>query len=106
MSVCINVEHDGAAEVYSQVLRRARKEHDCGECADTIMPGDLYEHFSGLWEHGWETHKTCARCVNVRNDYFDSWIFTMLGEDFLEAHGFDYRDGIPADFAPCKGADS
>ena len=88
-------------EHVSEVLRKARKPHNCCECGDTIAVGDTYEQTKGRGEGGWEAYKTCARCVNVRNDFFVSWIYGMMVEAYQEEHGFDYRDGIPADFTPC-----
>ena len=98
---CIYVDHGESCDVLTEKLRRARKEHTCCECGDAIKPGDLYEDSDGLWDGMWAKHRTCARCVNVRADYFVGWTYTMMVEDFYNAHGFDYRDGIPADFTPC-----
>lgn len=102
-SNCVHVDaHDCQPDVYRQELRRARKAYRCGECGDEIQAADLYEAFTALYEGVWATYRTCARCVNVRDDYFKGgWIFERIAEDFFEAFGFDYRQGIPADFAPC-----
>jgi hypothetical protein len=100
---CIDSAYDGEpATIYREELRRARKQYSCGECGDPIKVGALHEVSTGLWDGKWYTHRTCARCVNVRTDYFYRWIYGCMVEDFIEAHGFDYRDGIPADFGPCK----
>ncbi len=104
MTTCIYVGDYDAPAVHCDRLVRARKEHKCCECGDTIRAGLLYEYTTGLWDGFWSTYKTCARCVNIRNDYFRGWVYTQMVEDFQEAHGFDYRDGLPADFAPCKGS--
>lgn len=101
---CIVADYGEPADFHREKLVRARKGHTCGECGETIEPGDLYERVTGLWEGEWLRNKTCARCVNVRTDYFDAWVYGALVEDFYAEHGFDYRDGIPEDFAPCKEA--
>lgn len=44
------------------VMRRARKEHRCGECRRTINPGERYEHVSGLYDGRWDTERTCEQC--------------------------------------------
>jgi hypothetical protein len=98
---CIYVDHDAYAEVHRARVVKARKEHRCDECGETIKARDLYENATGLWEGIWETYKTCARCVLVRSDFFRGWLYGNLVADFQEAFGFDYRDGIPPDFAPC-----
>lgn len=106
---CIYIGDYNEPDVYNAKLRRARKPRVCGECGDAIERGDIYEHVTGLWDGRWDKHDTCARCVNVRTDFFRGWLFGQMVEDFMDAHGFDYRDGIPADFAPCgkvAGGDS
>ena len=99
---------DYTADVHSEELRRARKEHTCTECGDRVPPGDLYEHVSGLWDGSWHRFKTCARCLNIRADYFPhGWMYGDMVEDFYASFGFDYRDRLPADFAPCgKGLEA
>ena len=107
MSNCIYLDTDEfCALVYTARTPRARKKHKCCECGDDIQPGDLYENFRGMFpEHdSWSQYKTCARCVNVRTDFFKGWMFESMVDDFMEVHGFDYRDGIPADFTPCAEA--
>ena len=54
----------------------ARKEHLCGECRLPIEPGETYERVEGVWEGDWQTFKTCATCVEVRNRFYcGSYIF-------------------------------
>lgn len=102
MSSCVYVGDYEEADFYSASLRRARKEYRCCECDDTILPGDLHEYVCGRWDGLFATYRTCARCVNIRADYFpDGWLFGSMAESWQEAHGFDYRDGIPEGFAPC-----
>ena len=49
----------------------------------------------------WGSYRTCAHCTNVAEDFFRGRVLAMMVENFKDAHGFDYRDGIPADFTPC-----
>lgn len=102
MTSCIYADYGDVAEVFESKLVRGRKDHLCTECGDTINKGDLHEVARGLWEECWERFRTCARCLNIRHDYFYGFCYTALVEDFVAKHGFDYRDGIPEDFAPCK----
>lgn len=104
MSGCI-VGNEGEPITLATVrLVRARKGHVCEECRDPISVGDLYETMKGRCDGEWWSHKTCARCVNVRTDYFAQWTYGMLVEDFEAEHGVDYRDGIPAHITPCREA--
>jgi uncharacterized protein with PIN domain len=106
MSNCINVGvYDGGPDVSRTEMRRAAKEHRCCECDEPIQKGDLHEYYTGLWDGVWNSYRTCARCTNVAEDFFRGRVFTMMVEDFKDAHDFDYRDGIPAGFTPC-GAES
>ena len=53
------------AEVYSQVWRRARKEHTCEECQKTIVPGEVYSSVSGKIEGWWYHSKMCEKCQDL-----------------------------------------
>lgn len=48
--------------VYSQRLIRARKDHKCDACKETIRRGDLYSYTFAIFEGERETVKRCARC--------------------------------------------
>jgi hypothetical protein len=100
---CIWIDHDSPATCYKAEVRRARKPYRCGECDEEIKVGHMYEYASGKWEGEWSRHRTCARCTNVRTDYFKGgWMFGQIVEDFQSHFGFDFRNGIPKDFAPCS----
>ena len=71
----------------------ARKPHVCGECGETIMPGEKYEHVAGLWEGYWEKHKTCIPCTRIRGDLFSCFIYGGLREMINDNFGFDYVAG-------------
>ena len=56
-------------ECYSEVVKKARKEHKC-ECCDLIIPkGKLYSHASGKYDGEFFTRKLHARCQEVLNKY-------------------------------------
>ena len=100
---CISVDWDcDAPEFFREETRLARKPYRCCECPETIQPGDLHGYAIGKWDGCVTEFRTCARCANVAADYFSGRTFGDMYEDFFQAHGFDYRDGIPADFAPCR----
>ena len=100
---CLDFDYE-SPEMHSQRLRRARKPHICCECHETIPAGALYEFVWGKWDGQFNTYKTCARCANIRDEYFTCGFgYGCLVSDFRECFDFDYRDGIPADFAPCRG---
>lgn len=103
---CIWVdEGDGFDHDTGLAVRTARKPWECCECGDNIPVGAKYEDFWGVYDGQWENYRTCARCAQVAIDFFRGRIFGGMVEYFQEAHGFDYRDGIPADFTPCGEAE-
>jgi hypothetical protein len=84
---CLYDSGDGdQPSFHSRAWRKARKPHKCYECRRTIQPGELYEHFSGKWEHGIDTYSTCAECQNIRASLYcgQEWTFGCLWEDVEE----------------------
>ncbi len=98
---CIYSDFDDGMYPFFETTRKARKEWWCCECTDPIHAGDIYEYAKGLYDGVWSEFRTCARCAQVAIDFFRGRTFGCMAEDFEVAHDFDYRDGIPADFAPC-----
>lgn len=106
MDNCICIDVDDPVTLLRDETPRARLNHVCMECGDLIPAGRMYRREVYVFDGRLAAHKTCARCSNVRDEYFNcGWYYGRLVEDFRDAHDFDYRDGIPADFAPCKGRD-
>jgi hypothetical protein len=66
--------------------RKARKPHQCCECAGTIQPGESYEHAFGQWDGTVSTFKTCSVCVEIRAKFScgRGWMFQNLWEDLRE----------------------
>lgn len=62
--------YDDEPEFHRVSEKRARKAHKCCECAETIRPGEFYEHASGKWEGKIEAFHTCERCAGLRSSYF------------------------------------
>jgi len=90
--VC-DVDHDPAS-VLEEKMVKARKEHECCECGETIKRGERYELVKGCWDGSWGTYKTCEPCVRIRRDVCcNSWIYGELRETIWEAFDFDYVTG-------------
>ena len=58
-----NCDVGESAAFCATTMRRARKDHRCYECGDTIEPGETYEVIEGMWDGSFETYKTCSGCV-------------------------------------------
>lgn len=56
-------------EIYSEVLRKARKEHTCHICGKMIEKGERYHHETGKWDGDFFNRNTCKVCALIRNDY-------------------------------------
>ena len=74
---------DEPAEFYEAEIRKARKEHLCSECRESILPGEQYEHVAGKWDGDFGTYNTCLRCVAIRSGLScdGTWAFGSLWEE-------------------------
>jgi hypothetical protein len=61
-----------APKVFERDEIVARKTHRCCECGGTILPGNVYERVSGLWEDKWYHFSTCERCADLRRSVSES----------------------------------
>jgi len=52
-------------DVDNERMVRARKEHTCAACKETIRHGDLYKRHFIAWEGTCETVLRCARCDTI-----------------------------------------
>jgi hypothetical protein len=79
--------------------RRARKEHRCCECGETICIGQKHEHYSGIDADGNPCrYRTCLPCAAIRERYCpDGWMWGFLAETIYDCLGFDYREVPPED---------
>jgi hypothetical protein len=61
-------DYDGdQPEFYnSGEVKRARKQHRCGECGGPIFVGEPYDWAIGKWDGRVNTHKECVACVEMR----------------------------------------
>lgn len=53
-------------EFYHKEVRKANKDHKCSECGLAIYAGESYEHVRGKWDGDIGTHKTCPRCLALK----------------------------------------
>ncbi len=51
--------------VYSNRRHRARKDHKCDACRETIRRGDIYFYLFAVWDGSPDTTKRCARCEQI-----------------------------------------
>ena len=52
--------------------QKARKQHDCAECADPILPGQVYIYLNTFDERAWpqwSKYVLCIECERILNCY-------------------------------------
>ena len=57
-------------EMFVQREIKARKEHRCCECGDTIKRRDIYENSTGKWDGSFLIYKTCLICREIREGLY------------------------------------
>lgn len=66
-------------------INKARKEHKCHECGDTINIGEKYHVQKEVYEGCFSTHKTCLPCMEVRDTYLiNGYYWGRIWEDLGE----------------------
>ena len=84
---------DTYLDVDKTIWRKARKEHECGECSRIIKPGETYELCTTLYDGEWSTHKTCLGCTRIR-DHFCAygWMWGGVAEQVVDCIGYNYTE--------------
>jgi hypothetical protein len=57
--------YDETYDVYNESARRARKQHQCDACHETIRAGDLYHVISIVFDGDASSIKRCVRCQRI-----------------------------------------
>jgi hypothetical protein len=82
---------DNPAQGWTDKHRRARKDHRCDACCETIRRGDIYCYMTGIWEDGPEAWKYCLRCEAVSNAISAHGEMPQMGldcgHDWIEVFG-------------------
>ena len=96
MSSCSIEAYDGDCydgDFSSSVVRKARKQHICGECGRIIHVGEQYEYATGKHYGDFYDAKTCTDCLSLREAFFCSWLYGNIWDDFWDwLDGFWYND--------------
>lgn len=56
-------------EFYTAAIYKAKKEHVCHICNETIHKGQLYEYESGKYEGDFFSRKSHIPCAKARDEY-------------------------------------
>lgn len=52
-------------EFFSEVMRKARKQHKCDECWGVIEIGQSYKVIAGVWGGDFSRYKHCNKCLSL-----------------------------------------
>ena len=97
-TMCCPLYNDGDGPSCSTtVTPKARREHTCCECGETIPVGAKYERTSGIWDGSPECYKSCLSCVEIRNHFScgNGWVFGELWSQLHENFFPEMRAGGP-----------
>jgi hypothetical protein len=96
-----SVDCDEPCLVCCEVTRKARKEHRCCECRETIRVGQRYVEETGIdYDHDPFCYRTCLPCHAIRERYCPGgWCWGDLAQTIYDCLEFDYRKVPGADCA-------
>jgi hypothetical protein len=84
---CICVD-DGDGGYAVETYPKARKQHICTECRDTISPGETYERAAVFSDGHVSTFKTCRLCLRIRRSLFRcGWYYGHIWHDIMDLYG-------------------
>ena len=95
-----DVGYDGGRDrglLLSLASPRARQEHTCVECGDTILVGAIYHREVNKynWEKGLFVAKTCGDCFAMRNTFFKAGLLYGETWDLLREFIFECNGRVP-----------
>lgn len=80
----ISIDLDSYCSTISVAMRKARKNHKCGECHRIICHGEKYKYYVGVFDEIF-VHKTCIDCISIRDEFFrDGYHYGMIIENLCE----------------------
>jgi hypothetical protein len=80
----INYSDDCEAKASKATWRQARKAHRCCACHEPIPAGHRYHYVSGIWDHGPDSFKHCARCWQLYEELLDRTQWGDVVDLFLD----------------------
>jgi len=93
-AIDVYVDCDSMATVAAIKIVKARKEYKCGECHGAIKPGEMYEHFRGLFDGRWESFRTCSTCMEIRSCLMCNWYYGGVWDE-IDSWFQDDLEDIP-----------
>ena len=93
---CISCEIESQASAFWGQVRKARVEHTCSECGETIVVCQQYEYARGIWDNSPATFKTCLPCCEIRESLFcDGFLYGDIWEAVAQ-HVHDLGGEFPS----------
>lgn len=122
----MSISVDGTNDVQVSRLVRAKKQHLCCACAETIRVGDQYEYFFLVYEREPDWFHRCLRCKAIYDELvdrcekrgeYDEWVDFGLKcghsweevqdepcPDHIARLAFMTKDEIQAEFSASRSA--
>lgn len=102
--MCFDTDGE-SSDVWEETWQRARKEHACDECRETILVGEVYQRIGSLYDGRWSTFRFCPACLYLqallyaqeRSEgclYQESWYPMGDGEMRRYAYDMGWRGGV------------
>jgi len=66
MGLSCGCDFEDGPSILREKLVKARKQHKCCECGNTIEIGDEYEYVFGVWDGESSQFHTCEKCSDLR----------------------------------------
>jgi len=76
-------------EFWSSQIHRAKKEHKCSMCGETIKVGERYCRYSGKYDGEFFDEKQCLFCEAAIAQYFDDTGEREYDEDSIRQYLYD-----------------
>lgn len=89
---CVAVNDGDYSKSISDIWRKARKSHHCGECRRQIHAGESYRIEVILCNGHVSSHKTCNDCESLKKTFFCDYVFGDIWDDFQESFPDCYED--------------
>lgn len=95
--VYVGGDTDYGREFYQERIQKAKKEHICCECGETILPGQNYKKCVGSWEGEFFTYKICFVCSEIIDAFFCDGFFFEQTYDDLHSHILEIDGNIESE---------
>ena len=86
-------------DFYNKSKPKARKDHICEYCGQTIRKGEVYSYETGKYDGDMFTRKLCLVCENILCEFlnengYDEFFWDWITEWLIDDYCYDCEHGI------------